>query len=111
MAKKRGRHRRAGGVPHPAAAARPPSARAEIAVEKTLTAKVEAGLPESLARARELHDAAHYDEAEALLVETQRRFPDDPGSWIEHAWIAHRRGQWAEAARRSAVLRERFPGE
>ena len=45
--------------------------------------------------------------AEVLLREAMERFPTEAGPRIDHAWIAHVRRDWPEAARRWEQVRER----
>ena len=52
-----------------------------------------------------LSQLRRFDEAETLLTDGAARFPDDAGFAIERAWIAHRRGDFAEAASRFAGVR------
>jgi len=61
------------------------------------------------AGATALRELRRFDEAEALLAEALARFPGDRGSLNEHAWLAVARRDWPEAARRWALVRERFP--
>jgi predicted Zn-dependent protease len=49
------------------------------------------------------------DEAEAVLAEGMRRLPDEWTIWRAAAQLAGRAGDHAEAARRWAALRARFP--
>jgi predicted Zn-dependent protease len=58
---------------------------------------------------RPLLELGRQADAEKVLREGIRRLPDDPTPFIELAWLAHRRGDWSEAAVRWAVVRERFP--
>ncbi len=48
-------------------------------------------------------------QADEILREGVNYIPDDPILKIEFALLAHRRGEWEEAARRWAELREQFP--
>ena len=68
-------------------------------------------LPGYVAGAAALHAAGRADEAEALLVEAVTRFPDEREPAIEHAWLANRRHDWDDAARRWAALRRAYPDE
>jgi len=52
---------------------------------------------------------AGRERAEEVLREGIEYIPDDPSLMIEYALLAHRGGEWTEAARRWAALRERFP--
>jgi tetratricopeptide (TPR) repeat protein len=56
-----------------------------------------------------LREMRRFDEAEALLIEASARFPEVRAPLVEHAWLAAARRDWAEAARRWALVRERFP--
>lgn len=58
---------------------------------------------------RSLLELGHQADAEKVLREGISRLPDDPTPLIELAWLAHRRGDWSEAAARWTVVRERFP--
>ncbi len=49
-------------------------------------------------------------EAEAALLEGQRRAPGEPGLFIDHAQLAFNRRDWAESLRRFEIARDRFPG-
>jgi predicted Zn-dependent protease len=49
------------------------------------------------------------DDAEALLAKAWQKFSHEPSPGIEYAWIAHRRGQWTEAAARWQKIRDMFP--
>jgi predicted Zn-dependent protease len=53
---------------------------------------------------------SRHAEAEGVLLEGMDRIRDDATLLIEHAWLAHRRGDWKAAVQRWAVVRERFPG-
>jgi tetratricopeptide (TPR) repeat protein len=56
-----------------------------------------------------LRDSKRFGEVEALLREAMPRFPDQAWPLVEFAWAAHVKGDWDEAIRRAADLRERFP--
>ncbi|HUB10661.1 MAG TPA: tetratricopeptide repeat protein [Acetobacteraceae bacterium] len=56
-----------------------------------------------------LRSAGRLDEADALLAEGTERFADDFALAAEFAWCAHRREDWAEAARRWRMLQAKFP--
>jgi predicted Zn-dependent protease len=58
---------------------------------------------------RSLLESGRQEEAEAMLREGIERLPDDPAILIEYAWLAHRLGNWTEAAQRWATVRQRFP--
>jgi tetratricopeptide (TPR) repeat protein len=58
-----------------------------------------------------LRELRQFDAAEALLAEALTRFPGDRGSLNEHAWLAVAQREWPEAARRWALVRERFPDD
>ena len=54
-----------------------------------------------------LRDSGDFPGADALLTEAMQRFPDEPGPIIDHAWVAHVRRDWPEAAVRWRRVRER----
>jgi tetratricopeptide (TPR) repeat protein len=56
-----------------------------------------------------LSQLRRFDEAEALLADGAARFPTDIGFAIESAWAAHRRGDFAGAAARFALVRQDLP--
>jgi len=56
-----------------------------------------------------LRELGRQDESIAVLDEARWRFPDDSRALVELAWIAHRRGDWPEALRQWAHLRDGFP--
>lgn len=56
-----------------------------------------------------LRETGRLEEAEALLAAGIDLFPGDAGLWIDHAALASRRRDWAEAARRWQAVRMRFP--
>lgn len=56
-----------------------------------------------------LRELRRFDAAEALLAEALARFPGDRGALNEHAWLAVAQREWPQAARRWALVRERFP--
>lgn len=58
---------------------------------------------------RALRAIGEEAEAEARLGEAVRNFPEEYDLAAEHAALAERRGDWEEAARRWALMRERFP--
>ena len=55
-----------------------------------------------------LRECGQLDEADAILGEGIKLFPEDHISFVNHAWVAHRRRDWAEAMRRWDVVRDRF---
>lgn len=61
------------------------------------------------AGAQALRDVGRIAEAETLLVEAMRRFPDDPAPHTEYAWIAQLTHDWPEATRRWEAVRRQFP--
>ena len=50
-----------------------------------------------------------HEEAEALLADATARFPQDSAMACDHAWLAYRRHELDEAARRFEAVRRRFP--
>ena len=58
-----------------------------------------------------LREAGRAAEAEALLLDAERRFPQAIDPPRERAALAQARQDWEEASRRWAVVRERFPAE
>jgi tetratricopeptide (TPR) repeat protein len=58
-----------------------------------------------------LRELGRLAEADALLIEAAKRFPDEPQVAIEHAWLAEARRDWAEAARLWNSVRARQAGE
>lgn len=58
---------------------------------------------------RVLCAADRHDAAEALLAEGIDQFRDEPDLLTQFAGLGERRGDWAEAGRRWALLRARFP--
>lgn len=66
-------------------------------------------LAEYLGDAVELRNAGRFDQADALLAEAIERFPEEPRPRFEWAILPHFRLDWAEAARRSELVREQFP--
>lgn len=56
-----------------------------------------------------LHKLGRTEEADALLVEGRSRYPTDPGIAIMQAHLAQEFGNVAEALKRWAVVRQRFP--
>ena len=54
-----------------------------------------------------LRERGELEAAEALLRDAIERFPAEAGPRIDHAWIAHVRRDWPEAARRWEQVRER----
>jgi len=56
-----------------------------------------------------LAKSGQFDDAEALLFGGMELFPDNPGLAIHHGWMAMRRADWAEAARRWERVRGLFP--
>jgi hypothetical protein len=67
---------------------------------------VPAGYHAGSAAARDLR---LFDESATILASGRARFPDEPWPISEAAWTAHARGDFVEARRRAAELRERFP--
>jgi tetratricopeptide (TPR) repeat protein len=59
--------------------------------------------------ARVLRDNGRLDEAEALLRVARQRFRSNQQVHEDLAWIAQRRNDWPEMARRWAAVRKRFP--
>jgi tetratricopeptide (TPR) repeat protein len=59
--------------------------------------------------ARALRAAWRHDDAEALLEDAIRRFPEAPEPAAEHAWMALHLNRWDEAQARFRQLRDRFP--
>jgi tetratricopeptide (TPR) repeat protein len=76
-----------------------------------LRAQFPAAAPGYLAGAVALRQLRRFDEADALYAEALPRWPESAGMWADHASVAQARGDRAEAARRWAVLRERFPND
>ena len=60
---------------------------------------------------RVLREAGRHDDAEALALETQNRFPSSLEPAVEHARIALQREDWHEAIRRFTQITESFPNE
>jgi tetratricopeptide (TPR) repeat protein len=56
-----------------------------------------------------LMEVGRPEEAEGLLAESIKKFPDDLWARIHYAQLAARRGNWTEALRRCQELRNRFP--
>jgi tetratricopeptide (TPR) repeat protein/predicted O-methyltransferase YrrM len=56
-----------------------------------------------------LRELARFAEADAVLREALRRFPDDSEILGNFAWNAHRKRDWLEALRRWKAYCERFP--
>lgn len=59
--------------------------------------------------AKALAAAGKYEEAEAVLSDAIDRFRDNASPRVDYAWLAHRRGEWREAAKRWAAVRIAFP--
>src|SRR5262249_33178281 len=57
----------------------------------------------------ELRNAGGSDQADVLLEEAIERFREEPRPRFEWALLPHFRLDWAEAARRSELVREQFP--
>ena len=57
-----------------------------------------------------LSQLRRFDEAERLLAAGAASFPNEPGFTIERAWLAHRRGDHAEAVGRWEKVRRVIPG-
>jgi predicted Zn-dependent protease len=55
-----------------------------------------------------LLEMKQFDEADTMLATVCDRFPDNEDGLLWYARTAHRRGAWAEAARRWELLRSRF---
>ena len=51
------------------------------------------------------------EDAEALLADSQKIFPDHPRLFIDHAAIAETAQDWPEVIRRFTIVKERFPLE
>jgi tetratricopeptide (TPR) repeat protein len=49
------------------------------------------------------------DEADAVLAEAVRRFPDSEDALTSHAWVAHNRRDWPEALKRWELVIKSFP--
>jgi tetratricopeptide (TPR) repeat protein len=60
-------------------------------------------------QAAALMQLGRFDEADAVLRDTLRHFPDEAGLAIDRAWVAQRRGDYADAARRWGHVRAQFP--
>jgi tetratricopeptide (TPR) repeat protein len=60
--------------------------------------------------AKALTELGRFDEADTLLRKAQRRFPDS-SLRLYFAWIAHRRKDWPEAARRWEAYRGAASGD
>jgi tetratricopeptide (TPR) repeat protein len=56
---------------------------------------------------RLLRRANKLEEAEAIIAEAVKRFPDDPDAMIEYAWLADLHYDWPEALRRWEVVATR----
>jgi tetratricopeptide (TPR) repeat protein len=56
-----------------------------------------------------IEKTAHPEQADEVLRAGMEQIPYDAGICVDYAWLAHRRGDLAEAARRWGVVRERFP--
>jgi predicted Zn-dependent protease len=50
-----------------------------------------------------------HDEADAIIKEGIERVPGDVALFVEHALMAHRSGDWSNAAARWSTVRQRFP--
>ena len=50
-----------------------------------------------------------FDDAEAILLEGQRQFPDEPAMYFDYADIAHRASRYQQALERYRAVHERFP--
>ena len=64
-----------------------------------------------IAGAWALREAGQLEEAEAVLGIGANLLDQDAGPAVDYARYAHRRGDWPEAIRRWAMVRERFPAE
>lgn len=64
-----------------------------------------------VAGAAALAEAGRIDEAEVLIAEALNRFPEQQEAAVQHAWMANRRRDWAEAVRRWEAVRQRYPAE
>jgi tetratricopeptide (TPR) repeat protein len=56
-----------------------------------------------------LRDLQRYDEADAILLEAQARFPDEASMLMEHPRAAEARRDWSEALTRWDRARARYP--
>src|SRR5947209_267458 len=56
--------------------------------------------------ARVARDSGDFAAADALLTEAIERFPAERNLVLEHAWVAHVRHDWPEAAKRWSRVRE-----
>lgn len=59
--------------------------------------------------AQALSSLWQHEAAETLLTEAMDRFPQDTAIACEHAWLAYRRHEFDETARRFEAMRHRFP--
>ena len=60
-------------------------------------------------RGRILFQLRRFDEAEATLASLIASDPSDASAAVWHAWVAHGRGDWPEAARRWEKVRKNWP--
>jgi tetratricopeptide (TPR) repeat protein len=56
-----------------------------------------------------LLNSEHWDEADDVLAEAVRRFPDSVDAMTSYAWVAQNRGHWPEALKRWEMVLHRFP--
>jgi predicted Zn-dependent protease len=56
-----------------------------------------------------IQKTAHPEQADEVLRAGMEQIPYDAGICVDYAWLAHRRNDLPEAARRWAAVRERFP--
>jgi tetratricopeptide (TPR) repeat protein len=56
-----------------------------------------------------LLNSGRWDEADTVLAETVRRFPDCIEALTSYAWVAHHRRDWPEALKRWDPVITRFP--
>lgn len=94
-------------------AAQEARARGELAGALRIYSALRSAWPDSplpyLRAASAMVDTANHDEADLLLEAAIERFPSHVGIAADHAWVAHRRHDTAEAIRRWGRLRSRFP--
>ena len=64
-----------------------------------------------LGQARALREMRAFDAADALLEAAMVRLPGNPHLAAEHAWVAHIRADWPQAAERWARIRAQFPDQ
>ncbi len=56
-----------------------------------------------------LKECKEFENADALILEGIKKFPQDPLLYIEYGDIAVRQKNWSEAVKRWALMREKFP--